>query len=228
MSQDDAMQIIPSQWINEAIERGKKQGELGRMTSMGVDVAQGGNDFTTIARLHGVGFASILTWKGQDTKDGASVASLILQYRTSNSPVAIDCTGAWGSSAKEHLDRQGITTISSIASARPDLTSADSLYGFGNMRAQLWWFFRDALNPKNSLNICLPDDSKLAAQLRAPTYKLKGEKIFVESKDEIRKRLGSSTDLADAVIIAWAARDVGLRMSVRQENNYIATISDPF
>jgi hypothetical protein len=39
--------------------------------------------------------------------------------------------------------------------------------------------------------------------LRAPRYKRQGGKIFVESKKDIKKRIGRSTDYADAVIQAW-------------------------
>ena len=45
----------------------------------------------------------------------------------------------------------------------------------------------------------LPPDRRLAAQLAAPTWKLRGDQILIESKDDIRARLGSSTDDADAV-----------------------------
>ena len=59
--------------------------------------------------------------------------------------------------------------------------------------------------------IALPPDRRLAAQLAAPTWKLRGNAILIESKEDIRKRLGTSTDDADAVILAWHKRDQALR-----------------
>ena len=50
----------------------------------------------------------------------------------------------------------------------------------------------------------LPDDDRLIGELAAPKWTVhNGSVIVVESKDEIRKRLGRSTDRADAVISAF-------------------------
>jgi hypothetical protein len=56
----------------------------------------------------------------------------------------------------------------------------------------------------------------LAAQFAGPTWRLKGSAIVIESKDEVRKRLGASTDDADAVILAWHKRDDALRQTRRR------------
>ena len=65
--------------------------------------------------------------------------------------------------------------------------------------------------------IALPPDPRLAAQLAAPTWKLRGNAIVIESKDDIRKRLGTSTDDADAVILAWHKRDDALRRQTKRK-----------
>ena len=65
--------------------------------------------------------------------------------------------------------------------------------------------------------IALPPDPRLAAQLAAPTWKLRGNAILIESKDDIRKRLGTSTDDADAVILAWHKRDDALRRQTKRK-----------
>ena len=65
--------------------------------------------------------------------------------------------------------------------------------------------------------IALPPDRRLAAQLAAPTWRLKGNAIAIESKEEIRKRLGASTDDADAVILAWHKRDDALRRQTKRK-----------
>ena len=77
---------------------------------------------------------------------------------------------------------------------------------FANMRSELWWRFREALDPQSGDDVALPPDRRLAAQLAAPTWRLRGKAILIESKDDIRKRLGASTDDADAVILAWHQR----------------------
>ena len=91
----------------------------------------------------------------------------------------------------------------------------DNQLEFNNVRAQLWWQFREALDPLQGDNIALPPDVRLATQLAAPTCKLRGSAIVIESKDEIRKRLGSSTDDADAVVLAWHKREDAVRRQTR-------------
>ena len=54
--------------------------------------------------------------------------------------------------------------------------------------------------------LALPEDARLLAELTAPRWKLRGTTILIESKDELRKRLGASTDRADVVAMLWARR----------------------
>jgi hypothetical protein len=45
----------------------------------------------------------------------------------------------------------------------------------------------------------------LDSQLCTPTYKFRGTKMLVETKEDIKKRLGRSPDHADTYVIAlWA------------------------
>lgn len=55
----------------------------------------------------------------------------------------------------------------------------------------------------NGSTIELPPDELLTGDLCAPKYEDKGAKgiIVVESKDEVKKRLGRSPDSADAVVM---------------------------
>ena len=63
---------------------------------------------------------------------------------------------------------------------------------------------RELLDPARNSTVMLPDDDRLIGELAAPKWTVhNGSVIVVESKDEIRKRLGRSTDRADAVIGAY-------------------------
>jgi len=75
----------------------------------------------------------------------------------------------------------------------------------------MWWGLREALDPDYGIEIALPPDPALQADLTTPRYEVRpGEipKILVESKKDIKKRLGRSTDKGDAVVYAWSAGDV--------------------
>jgi hypothetical protein len=86
----------------------------------------------------------------------------------------------------------------------------DNGLGFVNLRSELFWRLREALDPVTGDHVQLPPDRRLAAQLAAPTWKLRGDQILIESKDDIRARLGSSCDDADAVVLAWYKRDTAI------------------
>jgi hypothetical protein len=79
---------------------------------------------------------------------------------------------------------------------------------FINTRAAAWWNLRQMLDPAIGPTLELPEDDQLAGDLCAPRRKeTQRGKLQVESKDDLRKRIGRSTDAADAVIMAlWTPR----------------------
>jgi hypothetical protein len=73
---------------------------------------------------------------------------------------------------------------------------------FRNRRAELFWTLRERLEKGE---ISLPDDEELLADLSALRYAFTQDgRILLESKDDVRKRLGRSPDRADAVALAFA------------------------
>lgn len=74
-------------------------------------------------------------------------------------------------------------------------------YEFLNMRAYLYWAARDWLNPANNTGAMLPDNSPLEHQLTSTKWFFRSDgKIQIEPKEDIKKRLGSSPDEADAFV----------------------------
>jgi len=102
---------------------------------------------------------------------------------------------------REQKCRTEAFTASRTAGNRRD---ASREFRYSDMRSFAWWKMREALDPSKSPVICLPDDDQLTGDLCAPKWKVEsGARIKVESKDDIRKRIGRSTDDGDAVIQAW-------------------------
>ena len=95
----------------------------------------------------------------------------------------------------------------------------DGQLSFLNVRSEMLWSLREALDRLDDAGIALPPDKRLAAQLAAPTWRLRGNAIVIESKEDIYKRLGASTDDADAVILAWHKRDEALRLQKKPRLN---------
>lgn len=200
---DDPWQTIPTAWIKAAQARWH-EGDFGPQSCIGVDVARGGDDKTVIAIRHGHWFAPLLKYEGKDTPDGNYVAGLVLAAKKGNPIINIDVIGV-GSSPYDILKNMGQVAGINFGEG----TSATDKSGrlrFANVRACAYWKFREALDPVNDSNIALPPDSELLADLAAPKWSPRGEKITIESKEEIKKRLGRSPDCGDAVVLAYYSK----------------------
>ena len=208
---DHSHQLIPSSWVRAANQRWKEGGDKRAMVSMGVDVAGGGKDREVIARLHaGNWFDRPLVHQGVDTKDGHAVAGRIVQAQRNGAPVAIDMTGGWGGAPRTALRAAEVDVTGVVFSEHSGAIDAQTKIEFANLRAEMLWNFRLAMDPNSGEDVALPPDAKLEAEFTTPRWMLKGGKIWVESKDEIKKRLGVSPDLFDAYMIAWHIRTRGL------------------
>lgn len=212
--EDDAFQVIPTTWIEAAMDRGNAkranpQFVKGPMDSLGVDAARGGNmgstrgatgrDKMVIFPRHGRFIDKAITIKGIDVNNGALAAAVVVQHRTDLAVVHIDVIGV-GTSPYDFLTLNSVQTIAVNGSAGSNGTDKSGLLRFANLRSELHWRMREALDPTNPDCIDLPDDSELLADLAAPTYTLGPRGIQVESKPDIVKRLKRSPDKGDAAI----------------------------
>lgn len=219
--QDDDWQVIPSTWILAAQQRWEMrrrlQGDFGRMTSLGVDVAQGGADATVLAPLHHLTFGELIKAKGVDTKNGADVAALVMKHVRDGAIINVDCGGGWGNGAFEHLDSNDANVQACIGAAGSSKRDRSGRFTFKNKRAEWWWSFREALDPDNGDDIALPPDGQLFADLTSVRRKRSEDStvIQIESKADVIKRLGRSPDDGDAVVLAWANDDPDLRRERR-------------
>lgn len=216
--EDDAYQVIPSAWVIAAQDRWTDRTRKGAMDSMGVDVARGGRDETVIARRHGNWFDELLTYPGSASPDGPTVAAQVISARRDQAPVHIDVVG-WGSSPFDFLRSNSIQTVG-VNNAEKSLgVTADGALRLVNRRAEVWWRLREALDPLANVPIALPPDSRLHADLCAPTWTLTTHGIQVESKEDIKSRLGRSPDRGDAVTLALIST---LKQSARSKGPVFA------
>ncbi|MBS0323590.1 MAG: terminase [Proteobacteria bacterium] len=199
--EDDPWQVIPTAWVEAAQARWVRPAKLLAMDSLGVDVARGGRDSTIIARRHGMWFDEPLAYAGSQTPDGPSVAGLVIAAGRDQAPVHIDVIGV-GSSPYDFLHQasQQVLGINVAESAMG--TDRSGRLRFKNLRSELWWRMREALDPTNNTGIVLPPSKQLLADLCAPTWELAGSLIQVESRDAIVKRIGRSPDYGSAYILA--------------------------
>lgn len=204
---DDAFQVIPTEWIRLAQAKWKPQPPMGiPMCAIGVDVAQGGQDQTVLAIRYDGWFAPLVAVPGKLTPDGKAAAGVVITHRRNDAKVITDLGGGWGGDCHAHLRENGIDSFGYMGVKPSARRSNDKAYKFFNTRAEAYWRLREALDPsqEHGSTMMLPTDAELVADLCAPTFEIVRPNIIkIESKEDVKKRIGRSPDKGDAVAMAW-------------------------
>lgn len=192
--------VIPLTWVEQAIERWHAfDGEGIGDTTWGLDVARYGEDRTVLSRYTGRVVEALSYWPKQDTMQ---TAGRVVTTVPRDQPLAVDVIGV-GAGVYDRLRELSFTVMDVNVGASTDLTDTSGALHFLNLRSALWWLLRDHLDPRQPDAIALPPDDRLIGDLVGPRWVMTSAgKIKVESKDDLRKRLGRSTDSADAVMLA--------------------------
>jgi len=198
---NDPDQLILAEWVWNAQQ---SVSHILGQRKLGVDVARFGDDLTTLALINGNGLQELLTYSGLSLdRTAATVAGIVEHYDTRTDPrnVHVDSVGL-GSGVVDILRGIRHLPVTEIISGAREVYRPDSYFKFKNIRSQMWWEFREKLR----LGLfCLPLEGmeELVGDLTAPKYKMSADKMIqIESKEEIKKRIGRSTDRADALVMA--------------------------
>lgn len=226
-TEDDPFQVIPTAWVEAAMARWKKLDTLPHMDSMGVDVAMGGRDDTVIARRHGMWFDEPLCHPGRTCTDGPTIAGFIIAAMRGKPVIHIDLFGV-GARPYGHLMamRQNVIGVN-VGDPAAQLDSSGRLR-FRNLRSQLWWNMREALDPTSGLGVALPPDRRLLSDLCSPTWRAVGPLVQVESREELVKKLGRSPDFGSAYVLAWMATPHPERMATIRRRQPTLDDYDPY
>lgn len=217
------LQVIPTAWVVAAMDRwvaymGTKsldyanaisiyrtKNQAPNMSAMGVDPSRGGDDETAIAIRFNDWIAPLHLTKGKYVEDGDAVRDLIFGLRIGNPQINIDVVGV-GSSPYDSCKKMGWSVIAINGGAAAvdrngkPITDRTGLLRFRDMNAMLAWRLMEALDPQYNPTLMLPPDPKLKAELCSiRRASIDGGVVSIESKKEIKKRLGRSPDRADAV-----------------------------
>lgn len=179
---------------------------------VGIDPARFGDDASAFVARRGKRVLGVLTVGGKDSIQvaGAALAfarSWLTSFERSGHvnenerPIMnVDVIGVGAGVADQLRATAHDFLVQDINVSLP----ADDEETFTNLRSQLWFGAADWLGTGGQI----PDDLRLRGDLLAPRYKfdLRGRQQ-IESKDEIRKRLGRSPDLGDAFVNSCYARD---------------------
>ncbi len=218
-ARDADFQVIPTKWIIEAQNRWTpRPPDTLMMTAMGFDPAGGGQDQAVLAYRYGGWFGEMIAVKGEETADGSSMAAMVLKHRRNGAPVVVDMGGGYGGAVSMRLEDNKCEHIKFNGAGSSAARTKDGTLSFVNKRAEAWWRARQELDPDQPGGsvIALPPDPELRADLAAPTWTLRPNGILIESKDDLRKRLGRSPGKGDAVVMALAMGDQAMKRQQRR------------
>jgi hypothetical protein len=160
---------------------------------IGADIARFGDDRNVFFPRQGLrAFKPLVIRNARTTQLAARLAEASLTWQGNDpEPVQlfVDDTGHWGHGVIDGLHDGGYPVFPVIYSDR----SADPRYE--NVRAQI--HFAAAEWVKNGG--MLPEVPELVAEATTPTYSFKNGRMIVEPKEFVKKRLGRSPDLWDAL-----------------------------
>lgn len=202
--------IIPLAYVERAIERWRvinDSGKWGRLSKVAVDIGRGG-DPTVLARLHDM---AIKEFEESNEKTVMPVTGRIRGILDENkyANAVIDVIGIGAGVVDRLREFKSMNSRIQAFNAAGATHAKDKTreLGFVNNRAWAWWTVRELL--QDDL-IALPDNDQMIGELTAPKYQLmSGGRIQVESKEDIKKRIGRSTNFADTVIQAFWKKDGG-------------------
>lgn len=160
---------------------------------IGCDVARYGEDATVLAVRCGHCIVHLERhYKLSLMEVSGVVANAIRDYRPVR--VCIDDIGI-GGGVTDRLRELGHDCVVGVNVAESALDAEHFL----NKRAEGWWALKEWIKDGGTF----PDDRAIIASVTSTGYKFSsGGKIQMESKDDVKKRLGKSPDEADAIILS--------------------------
>ncbi len=176
----------------------------------GLDVARSGGDRSALAKRQGnVLLEPVRTWRVPDVM--ALVGYVLQEYKATPpklrpKEICVDVIGL-GAGVVDRL-RELASELPGVAIRGVNVAESPSVMAqdrFTNLRAELWYAARDWFAARDCR---IPaSDSMLVSELvsvRVPPPGSNG-KVRIESKDETKKRLKRSPDVADAFILTFAS-----------------------
>lgn len=206
--------LIPISWVEAAIERWHDMQEKSNIIELGVDVAEYGSDISVVAPRVGDKCLELFDYSGIGIMDLAGEV-INIHRKMKSTAIKVDVIGI-GTGVQGRLAEQGFPAIRVNVAESPGGATPEEVDEmktiFMNKRSQLWWNLRERLNPDTRVNpdpIGLPPDEEMTFDLTNIKYKIRSNgKIQIESKDELRKRIGRSSDRGDAIMLAFAPVDL--------------------
>lgn len=200
--------LIPLSWIESANLRWDLMNESKDIhikdnnLKLGVDVAGLGRDMTVFCRRYGNYIDSFSSYA---KKENMEIAGDIKHELIKVMDTAYVDTIGEGAGVTSRLKELGMRVCGVKASfGTRNLKDFTGQNEFVNMRDYIYWAIRDALDPQFGAELALPRNELLTQDLNEPEFSRRSDdKIKVEEKKDIKKRLGRSPDFGDALSMTF-------------------------
>lgn len=160
---------------------------------IGVDVARFGDDLTCLFPRQGLqAFTPVIMRNANTTEITNRV--LMAKAKWGSELEFIDGTGGYGAGVVDQLRLAGQSPMEIHFSSK---ASSDK---YLNKRAEMWFEMNEWVKRGGAL----PNDARLVKELVSPTYTFSKGKFQLEPKDQIKKRLGFSPDVADSLALTFS------------------------
>lgn len=205
-------------WLDAAAERWEKGIGGGEEPVVAVDVARFGDDSTVLAFRRGDRVERFVSWEKLDTaettervKRELAEAGVLPADRgggfKGTGTVVVDAIGL-GAGVLDRLKAEDYRTVEYKGSKSPREKDR-----YRNLRAESYWRLKDALEAGE---LSIPPDEGLFQELLAVRWAPTADgRIQLESKTDLKARLGKSPDRADALAMCWYPKARGQRGKVR-------------
>lgn len=206
----DTDSVIPLEWVELAIERWKEWREqvvfpLTTLTSIGVDVSDGGADASVYALRDGNILVEIRRTHKERTMQVVGRSKGICTRYGGQLIVDVIGVGAGVVGRLREFEelKQRVLPYNGATSVKT--TDKSGELGFCNLRSAAYWHMRELLDPESPEPIMLPDDDLLISDLTVLTWKVNSAgKIQVTPKEKVIEDLKRSPDTGDAVVMAFS------------------------
>ena len=163
---------------------------------LGCDVARYGDDRTVIFPRQGLAaFTPQIMRHARNSAVSVDIANRVMAARArwGSELEFFDATGGWAAGAVDVMRANGCGPIN-VQFAAPALDPR-----YANRRAEIWYAMAQWVQDGGAL----PPLPEMVAELTTPTYVFHKGKFLLEDKDQVKKRIGRSPDLADALALTF-------------------------
>ena len=210
--------LISAMAVKKAIETYIDNSNAVQPLVIGVDPARMGDDATAICFRRGRQAYKI---KAYHKKNVVEIANIITNMINEYNPVRVNIdVGGLGAGLYDIIVDRGYRSVTRAVNFGE---KAQDQERYANRRAEMWDRVNEWLNAELPVSL-IDEDNLLLTDLTAPKKKYdKLGRLLLEPKDDIKKRIGRSTDVGDALALTFAELDYPRSLQQYDEELYVDT-----